>query len=367
MVEVFYLWIIFGGLLFGVSVLLFKRDLLNNFLGFFFLVLGLHATLRYFVWFSPLKFNFPWIIGAGNVFNLLFGPLLYLYIRVLIYKKLKQNEYLHLIPAALYLSLFISYQLIIRPERFTDFLNTDLYKVVVFARVFSSFGYLILCIRLFIKYTTTNKRSFERWVTIWFATSIMFVGFDAIINTYFIVSFIGTYKMANEDSMILEYLGNSLHLFIVTMMHLYAMRHPAVFELLKLKIMQKRSILDRLEEDEVDGILSAFKGVLQDKKLYLRHDLTESELASELSVQPYILSKIINDKMEMNFNRYINHLRVEEAKRIMKEPTNHDLTIYAIARECGFNSESVFYANFKTQNGMTPTQYRRQLKYKQEG
>jgi AraC-like DNA-binding protein len=50
---------------------------------------------------------------------------------------------------------------------------------------------------------------------------------------------------------------------------------------------------------------------------------------------------------------------VEETKRLLKSEKSKDLTLFAIAIDSGFSSESVFYTNFKKYVGMTPNQYKK--------
>jgi AraC-like DNA-binding protein len=57
----------------------------------------------------------------------------------------------------------------------------------------------------------------------------------------------------------------------------------------------------------------------------------------------------------VNFNRYINRLRIEQAKRQLAE--NQTLSILRIAYECGFATKSAFNAAFKLETGQTPTQF----------
>jgi AraC-like DNA-binding protein len=56
---------------------------------------------------------------------------------------------------------------------------------------------------------------------------------------------------------------------------------------------------------------------------------------------------------------YITHIRIEKAKSLMENPS---LSIADIAEMTGFTSQSYFSTAFKSQTGMTPSQYRQKDK-----
>ena len=62
-------------------------------------------------------------------------------------------------------------------------------------------------------------------------------------------------------------------------------------------------------------------------------------------------------------NEYINHLRIADAARQLKEPDNRK-KIIDIALATGFESLSTFNRAFKINLGLTPMEYRK--KYSKE-
>ena len=56
---------------------------------------------------------------------------------------------------------------------------------------------------------------------------------------------------------------------------------------------------------------------------------------------------------------YITRIRIEKAKNLMENPS---LSIADIAEMTGFTSQSYFSTAFKSQTGMTPSQYRQKDK-----
>ena len=90
------------------------------------------------------------------------------------------------------------------------------------------------------------------------------------------------------------------------------------------------------------------------RKGYLHKKATLQRVADEMDVPRTQLSAWLKatDKV---FNQWINLLRVEEAKLLLKE--HPDWSNDSIADACGFGSRSYFQTVFKESTGMTPAQF----------
>jgi YesN/AraC family two-component response regulator len=96
------------------------------------------------------------------------------------------------------------------------------------------------------------------------------------------------------------------------------------------------------------------------EKPYLMPALTLDKLASLISIQPRVLSMIINRHFDCNFFEFINSYRVEEAKRILADSTLNEKNMLDVMYDVGFNSKATFNTLFKKKAGMTPSEYRKQ-------
>ena len=119
----------------------------------------------------------------------------------------------------------------------------------------------------------------------------------------------------------------------------------------KSKTKQKKALLD---EEAAADYKTKLQQLIETEKPYLNPDVSLRSLADELDIHPNQLSWLLNDGFGKNFNEFINHYRVEEFKRLAKLPENTNLTIMAIAYDCGFNSKTVFNSYFKKETGLTP-------------
>jgi AraC-like DNA-binding protein len=93
-------------------------------------------------------------------------------------------------------------------------------------------------------------------------------------------------------------------------------------------------------------------------KPYLNPDITLESLSIEISVNPRILSQIINESFKKNFKSYILEYRIKESMKILADTKHRKLTILEILYQVGFNSKSAFNNQFKIYTNLTPIEYR---------
>lgn len=74
--------------------------------------------------------------------------------------------------------------------------------------------------------------------------------------------------------------------------------------------------------------------------------------------QPY-LSKIFKKYKKCTYNDFLNNLKIETAKRLLKE--RQDLLVGNIAMSIGFSDQFYFSKVFKGVVGITPTEFRKQV------
>lgn len=96
------------------------------------------------------------------------------------------------------------------------------------------------------------------------------------------------------------------------------------------------------------------------EKVFCDEDLNLKTLADLVGVKSGQLSEYFHKRYGFGFYQYINQYRIEEAKRYLLEPTER--TILSIADAVGFNSKSTFNRVFLEKVGVTPTDFRKQVK-----
>jgi AraC-like DNA-binding protein len=93
---------------------------------------------------------------------------------------------------------------------------------------------------------------------------------------------------------------------------------------------------------------------------YRQEGLTIGALAAKLDLPEYRLRQVINEGLgHRNFNAFLNRYRIEEAKAALGDPEQREVPILTIALDAGFQSVGPFNRAFKTETGVTPTEFRR--------
>ena len=63
--------------------------------------------------------------------------------------------------------------------------------------------------------------------------------------------------------------------------------------------------------------------------------------------------------MKKSFVSYVNEVKIREAERML---LSTDMSITEIGECVGFSTSAYFIANFRSQLGITPAQYRKKIK-----
>lgn len=87
--------------------------------------------------------------------------------------------------------------------------------------------------------------------------------------------------------------------------------------------------------------------------------ITRESVAADFYITPNYLSWLFRKEGHVKFSDYINHVRLERAKFLLKR---FDLTIQEIAQQCGFNDSNYFCRIFKQKTALAPTEYRKQFR-----
>lgn len=91
---------------------------------------------------------------------------------------------------------------------------------------------------------------------------------------------------------------------------------------------------------------------------HYREKLQLNDVAEQVFVSPWHLSKLINSVQNENFSEVLNRIRIRHAKELMKDPS---LRIGDIADQVGFMDLAHFSRVFKKQTGKTPNEFRKTI------
>jgi len=114
-----------------------------------------------------------------------------------------------------------------------------------------------------------------------------------------------------------------------------------------------------MNQTQTSDLFDRLIRLMDEKMLFVQPDVKISSLATELKTNTNYLSKLIHDNFHLNFNDYINRLRVEYACRLLNDDNAKNLPLQNIWHKAGFATRSTFYEAFKKHSGATPSAFRK--------
>ena len=119
------------------------------------------------------------------------------------------------------------------------------------------------------------------------------------------------------------------------------------------------STLDLLNADieTSSKTTSLFEAIRQYIDTHFREDVTRDFLAKMFYISPNYLSHLFQREGKIGLNEYLNQIRLEYAKSLLK---SYDLNVKEIAHASGFKDSNYFCRIFRKKTERSPTEYRRQ-------
>lgn len=134
------------------------------------------------------------------------------------------------------------------------------------------------------------------------------------------------------------------------------------FEMVQNDVEKEKISKELLTEKECVKVKHRIVACMEKKQPYLNKNLKSADIAEMIGIQPNLLSYVLNQYMKMSFADFVNDYRIREFKRRMTEGGGSQLTLTALAEECGFGSNASFFRAFKKTHGITPKEYLHNLR-----
>ncbi len=88
-------------------------------------------------------------------------------------------------------------------------------------------------------------------------------------------------------------------------------------------------------------------------------NISLEEVAQTVHLSPFYFSRLFKQEKGFNFVDFLTKVRIEKAKKMLQNP---DFTAVRIAAEVGYQDASYFSRVFRQTMGMTPNQYRNEIR-----
>ncbi|MBI3394557.1 MAG: AraC family transcriptional regulator [Spirochaetia bacterium] len=111
----------------------------------------------------------------------------------------------------------------------------------------------------------------------------------------------------------------------------------------------------RLAGVDLEAVRSTLAALMKEECIYRDEELSLARLADMVNIKDYQLSEYLNSHCGMNFSKYVNSFRVEEAAAILK--SERTASVLSVAFRVGFNSKANFNLAFKGFTGLSPRDY----------
>lgn len=111
------------------------------------------------------------------------------------------------------------------------------------------------------------------------------------------------------------------------------------------------------QEDPFFDLVAKINDYLDKEEPYVNPDFTINELAVALKVPVHHLSYCLNTLMNVKFTSLRTQLRIQYASKLLDSGQADMLSMDGIGKKSGFSTRSNFYNAFKTETGMTPSEY----------
>lgn len=146
---------------------------------------------------------------------------------------------------------------------------------------------------------------------------------------------------------------NLLMLLLYIVLGILFLQYPGLFA-------RMRPVLYETDDNQPVGTKrwDVLRRYILNHRLYTRPSVTLEQIARELGVSRTFLSNTINQHEGMNFNAFINRLRILEAQRMMRENGQNELSLQNVSDMVGYTDQSNFTRNFKHWSGKTPSEWR---------
>jgi AraC-like DNA-binding protein len=112
-----------------------------------------------------------------------------------------------------------------------------------------------------------------------------------------------------------------------------------------------------LQDDPFFDLVERINDYLLKEEPYINPDFSINELAATLKVPVHHVSYCLNTLMNVKFTTLRTQFRIKYAIKLLNSGQADELSMDGIGKKSGFSTRSNFYNAFKTETGLTPSEY----------
>ena len=321
----------------------------------------------------------PHLYRVSSPLSYMVGATSFLYVRAVLFqeKKFRKHDYLHLAPLVLHTIELLPLYLMPRaakvdmlttlvrdPERFSEategilppYFHLSLKALLMIA-------YMAVALYLLWKYRRKQRKdnglpgqpaAVITWLA-YFTCGNLLIGLAVFTS-----ALLGRSAPGDSQTLIYFFIGSLVLVVLLILLFrpyiLYGL--PANWATTNSRANTPSTLL---KEDQLEEYKQQLLRYMEEKKPFLRPDLSLNQLADLTRISRHHLSACINEGFQVNFNEFINRYRIRYICEEADPAIWHKFSISGLAEEAGFNSRFTFNRAFKKETGMTPGEYRKRL------
>jgi AraC-like DNA-binding protein len=358
LLKIIFLLSVVQGLTFSL-LLLFKKKgdkIANRILALLILLMVIPLWNEYIL---TLENSFNLLIFSPKAlyFQLLYGPLIYLYtVRYTKSGNLSIFTYSLLLAGPIFGSLFKSSHFYLVEGGFSQFI-WYLFFVSVIAHIAICLFASWLRLKQHNQDILQNLSNLEKSKLDWL--KLLIYGYALLLAIDFVLISSKILGLSILDLMRLAVnVSESLFIFFIGF---WGMSKQEIhFEQVLIKANRKYDN-STLSQSGAETLVIKLRELMKNEEVFLDNNISLVSLSKTLKITPHHLSQALNEQLGQNFYDFINSARIERAKDMLVSSSFQKLSIIDVAYQVGFNNKTSFNNAFKKYTQVTPTQYRSQI------
>jgi AraC-like DNA-binding protein len=298
-----------------------------------------------------------------------YGPLLFLYVKFMTNTERKFNwlALLHFIPFIAFLTISVLFRTKPLVRDLRSFFQPD--ELISLRIIYGTCFFLSISVYSILAFIEIKRHQDNLKNLVSYTSGVITLNWLKVLSISFYVAYFILFILGGLN-MIGNYIPFDPYFIIFGFIALfsfaysfYGIKQPEIFgQVVKINgnhIKEpEKYAKSGLKGNQADEMLKKLISYVEKNKPYLNSDLTIHELANLTGIQKHHITQLLNEKHKRNFFTFINEYRVNEVIERFSDSKYNNYTILAIAFDAGFNSKTTFNSIFKSQTGLTPSQYR---------
>ena len=301
-----------------------------------------------------------------------YGPLLFLYVQSMTnpQKKISWLASIHFIPFIAFFAVSVIFRSYPLMRDLRNFFIPD--RFMPLRIVYSTFFFLSVSVYSILSFIEIRKHQANLKNLVSYTSGVITLNWLKIISISFYLAFVVLFILGGLN-MIGDIIPFDPYFVVFAFIALfssvysfYGIRQPVIFgQEVKIngdgkdeKKETEKYSRSGLKDKQAEKYLEKLIHTMETDKPYLDRDLSIHELSVMTDIPRHHITQVLNEKHGKNFFTFINEYRVKEVISRFNDPANNNFTILAIAYDSGFNSKTTFNSIFKSQTGLTPSEFR---------